>query len=83
MSPSPRAAVLLSVALLAGCATRSVPVDRQPDPSLLQACIRPVPPPINASDNDIALALVDAVQRYLECEAHYNALVKFVKAGGK
>ena len=79
MCPSPRAAALLSIALLTGCATRSVPVDRQPDPSLLQPCTRPVPPPANATDNDIALALVDAVQRYLECEARQKALADFVK----
>ena len=79
MCLSPKAAALLSVALLTGCATRSVPVDRQPDPSLLLACTRPVPPPANATDNDIALALVDAVQRYLECEARQKALADFVK----
>jgi hypothetical protein len=40
-----------------------------------------VPPPANATDNDIALALVDAVQRYLECEARHKALADFVKGG--
>ena len=81
MSLSRRAAALLSIGLLAGCATRSVPVDRQPDPSLLQPCTRPQPPPANASDNDIALALIDAVQRYLECEARQKALADFIKGG--
>jgi hypothetical protein len=55
-----------------------VPVDRQPDASLLQPCTRPAPPPPNASDNDIALGYVDAVQRFLECEARYRCLVEFV-----
>jgi hypothetical protein len=57
---------------------RSVPVDRQPGASLLQPCTRPTPPPDNASDNDIALGYVDAVQRFLECEARYRCLVEFV-----
>jgi hypothetical protein len=81
MCLSRQVAALLSAALLAGCATRSVPVDRKPDPSLLQPCTRPVPPPAKATDNDIALALVDAVQRYLECEARQKALADFVKGG--
>lgn len=79
MCLSRQVAALLSIALQAGCATRSVPVDRQPDPSLLQPCTRPVPPPAKATDNDIALALVDAVQRYLECEARQRALAEFIK----
>lgn len=78
MCLSRTAAVLLSVVLLSGCATRSVPVDRQPDASLLQPCVRPASPPANASDNDIALGYVDAVQRFLECEARYRCLIEFV-----
>lgn len=73
-----RAAIALC---LAACACTSHPklVDRQPDASLLLSCERPAPPPANPTDNDVALGWIDAVQKYLACEARHNALVQFVK----
>ena len=74
-------AALLSAALLSGCGTSSHPklVDRQPDASLLLPCERPMPPPDKPTDNDIAMVLVDAVQKFLDCDARHAALVTFVK----
>jgi hypothetical protein len=40
--------------------------------------VRPAPPPPNATDNDIALGYVDAVQRFLECDARHRCLIEFV-----
>ena len=69
--------------LLTGCGAASHPklVDRQPDASLLLSCERPSPPPAKPTDNDVALGWIDAVQKYLACEARHNALVTFVKGG--
>jgi hypothetical protein len=58
-----------------------VPVDRQPDASLLLPCERPKPPPQNPTDTDIALSWQDAVDKYLACERRHGDLVTFVKAG--
>ncbi len=67
--------------LLIGCGAASHPklVDRQPDASLLLSCERPAPPPAKPTDNDVAMGWIDAVQKYLACEARHNALVLFVK----
>lgn len=71
--------------LLAGCGEPSHPklVDRQPDPSLLAPPLRPSAPPDKATYNDALLGWMDAVQRYLDLEARFNALASFVKAGAK
>lgn len=67
--------------LLIGCAAASHPklVDRQPDASLLLSCERPAPPPAKPTDNDVALGWIDAVQKFLACDARHAALVAFVK----
>lgn len=68
--------------LLAGCATLYPKlVDRQPDPALLQAPARPQSPPDKPTYGDALLGWMDAVQRYLDLEAQFNALATFVKAG--
>lgn len=76
-----RVAMLLCL-LASGCAASHPKlVDRQPDAPLLLPCERPVSPPANPTDNDVALGWIDAVQKYLACEATHDELVKFVKGG--
>jgi len=58
-----------------------VPVDRQPDASLLLPCDRPAVPPEKLTDTDAALGWIDAVQKFLNCEARHAALATFVKGG--
>lgn len=66
--------------VLGGCATSHPKlVDRQPDASLLLSCERPAPPPAKPTDNDVAMGWIDAVQKYLECEARHAALAAFVR----
>lgn len=74
-------AALLSAMLLTGCGVASHPklVDRQPDASLLLSCEAPMPPPAKPTDNDVALGWIDAVQKFLDCDARHDALVRFVK----
>ena len=74
---------LLSATLLTGCGALSHPklVDRQPDSSLLLSCEPPAPPPEKPTDNDVALGWIDAVQKYLACDARHSALVEFVRGG--
>lgn len=75
-------AALLSLLLLPACATFSpVPVDRQPDASLLLPCDRPAMPSEKPTDTDVALAWIDAVQKFLNCDARHGALSTFVKGG--
>ena len=82
MYPSPLPAVLLSLLLLPACSSYSpLLVDRQPDASLLLPCDRPRAPPDSATDTDVALGYVDAIQKYLNCEAKHGALASFVKGG--
>ena len=79
-----RVLVVLPLAVLPiGCAAVSHPklVDRQPDASLLLSCERPQAPPAKPTDIDVALGWIDAVQRFLDCDARHNALVLFVKGG--
>lgn len=66
-----------------GCAGLSHPklVDRQPDSSLLLSCERPLPPPAKPTDNDVALGWIDAVQKFLACDARHAALATFVRGG--
>lgn len=73
----------LLILLLSGCAAPSHPklVDRQPDPSLLAPPLRPSLPPAKPTYNDALLGWVEAVQRYLDLEAQFNALAAFVKGG--
>lgn len=72
-------AALLLCLVAGGCASHVKLVDRQPDASLLLPCVRPIAPPANPTDNDVALGWIDAVQKYLACEATHDELVKFVK----
>lgn len=51
----------------------------RPDPTLLAACERPKGVDVNATDNEIALAWLDAVEKYLLCERKQEDLAKFVK----
>jgi len=82
MFRSPLPVVLLSLLLLPACSSfSSIPVDRQPDASLLLPCERPMRPADNPTDTDVALAWIDAVQKYLNCEARHAALASFVKGG--
>lgn len=69
--------------LLIGCGAVSHPklVDRQPDASLLLSCERPAAPPEKPTDNDVAMGWIDAVQKFLACEARHAALVQFVRGG--
>lgn len=69
--------------LLIGCGEASHPklVDRQPDASLLLSCERPAPPPAKPTDNDVALGWIDAVQKFLACDARHAALAAFVRGG--
>lgn len=75
--------IAIALCLVAGGCSTSHPklVDRQPDASLLLSCERPAPPPERPTDNDVALGWIDAVQKYLACEARHAALVEFVKGG--
>lgn len=80
MSRSRLLAALLSPLLLLACSSSStVLVDRQPDASLLLPCERPARPADKPTDTDVALAWMDAVQKYLACEARHAALAAFVK----
>jgi len=56
-------------------------VDRQPDPSLLVAPLRPSLPPAKPAYTDALLGWVEAVQRYLDLEAQFHSLAAFVKGG--
>lgn len=38
-----------------------------------------MPPPAKPTDNDVALGWIDAVQKFLDCDARHDALVRFVK----
>ena len=73
----------LLILLLSGCDAPSHPrlVDRQPDPSLLAPPLRPSLPPAKPTYNDALLGWMEAVQRYLDLEARFNALAGFVKGG--
>jgi len=82
MCRSPRLAGLLLLLLLPGCGQPSpILVDRRPDASLLLPCGRPESPPDRPTDTDVALAWLDAVAKYLACEARHDALAAFVKGG--
>ena len=84
MSLSPRLAALPLLLLLQACGQPSpILVDRQPDASLLLPCDRPDPPPEKPTDTEVALGYLDAVQKYLSCEARHSALAGFVKGGPK
>jgi hypothetical protein len=75
-----RAALALPcVTLLTACSSSLVPVAPKPDASLMQPCERPKGVDINATDNEIALAWLDAVEKYLLCERKQEDLAKFVK----
>lgn len=50
---------------------------RHPDASLLTKCERPIAPSDNPTDNEVANAWNDAVEKYLICEAKHDALVYF------
>jgi len=78
---SRRVVALLLLPPLQACSSFSapIPVDRQPDASLLLPCDRPKPPPDSPTDTDVALGYIDAVQKYLNCEAKHGALAAFVK----
>lgn len=77
----PLVALLLLPPLQACSSYSPLPVDRQPDASLLLPCDRPRPPPNSPTDTDVALGYLDAVQKYLNCEAKHGALAAFVKGG--
>lgn len=66
--------------LLSACA-KSYPklVDRKPDATLLIDCVRPDQVPAWPTDTEVAKAWVDSVEKYVECEARYSALRKFVQ----
>jgi hypothetical protein len=78
-----RALILLLSAACAGCGGTSViPVARMPDSSLLLPCDPPAPPSgERPTDTGIALAWIDAVQKYLACAARHDALAAFVRGG--
>lgn len=64
---------------LMACQSSSVvPVAPRPDSALLQPCERPRGADPAMSDNDIALAWIDAVQKFLACERKQEDLAKFV-----
>lgn len=76
-------ALLPCVLLLAACASSSpVPLNRQPDPSLLMPCVDPVltPNPDAATDNDIAAERIRVAQAYLACKGRHEDLAAFVRA---
>lgn len=75
------AGLLLPLLLMACGSFTPVPVDRQPDASLLLPCRPPKLPPQSYTDTDVALSFMDAHEKYLECEAKQNALAAFVKGG--
>ncbi len=80
MSPSRLLAgmcLLCATPLTASCSSL-VPVAPRPDPSLIQPCERPKGVDVNATDNEIALAWIDAVEKYLLCERKQQDLAKFV-----
>lgn len=79
MPPLRLLAVPLFGTLLGACASSSaVPVQRSPDASLLLPCERPQATGVNPTDNEVALAWLDAVQKYLACERRHADLVRFV-----
>ena len=84
MHPKPLAAALSCATLLAACTSYStVPVDRQPDATLLLPCRDPalVPDPETASDNDIAAERIRVAEAYLACKRRHRDLVTFVTGG--
>ena len=65
---------------LAACASFSpILLSRQPDASLLLPCERPQSVDPQASDNEIAAAWLDAVEKYLKCERRHADLAAFVR----
>jgi len=70
--------------LLGACTTYStVPVDRQPDASLLLPCQDPVlvAEPDKATDNDVAAERIRVAEAYLACKRRHGDLVTFVQGG--
>lgn len=66
--------------LLSACGTLSaIPVDRQPDASLLLPCADPVLAGDDASDNDIAAERIRVAQAYAACRERHGGLVTFVR----
>lgn len=76
-------AALLCVTLLGACSTPSIPVVVKPRPSaaLLEACTDPavVPNPEAATDNDIALMMLNLAKAYADCKERQANLAKFVR----
>jgi hypothetical protein len=84
MPPRPLAAALSCAMLLAACTSSSaVPVNRQPDASLLLPCRDPAlaDDPETASDNEIAAERIRVAEAYLACKQRHRDLVTFVKGG--
>ena len=71
--------LILCVALGACSGPSVIPVARMPDASLLLPCEPPASPAERPTDTGIALAWIDAVQKYLACAAQHDALAGFVR----
>ena len=82
MRPKAMAAALSCAMLLAACtSSSSVPVSRQPDPSLLLPCQDPelVADPDSASDNEVAAERIRVAEAYLACRQRHADLVEFLR----
>jgi hypothetical protein len=56
-----------------------VPVNRQPDASLLLPCVDPILADEDATDNDIAAERIRVAQAYLACKQRQADLATFVR----
>ena len=86
MPHEPLAAALSCAMLLAACENSSVvPVQRQPDASLLLPCQDPalVDDPDTARDNDIAAERIRVAEAYLACKRRQGDLAAFVAGSHK
>ena len=61
-----------------------MPVDRQPDASLLLPCRDPAPvaDPDTATDNEVAAERIRVAEAYLACKRRHQDLVTFVTGAG-
>lgn len=79
----PLAAALSCAMLLTACSTHSVAVAPVPNAALLQPCVDPAvaPNPDTATDNDLALMMINLGKAYADCKQRQADLVTFVKGG--
>ena len=71
---------LLFGTLCAGCAPSLMAVNPTPNAALLLPCIPPrLTDPETATDNDVALEMIELAKAYADCERRQADLAKWVR----